>query len=114
MGAHTGQRLCNVFVYLTAEDWRKIDAPDASYWNIIYVVVERFKKIGMKQPMSECTAKWAAGSLVANCLERTGSMPAYDAITSLQRTSNKLWRAVLFGATPTCRRPRYIQTSLVG
>jgi hypothetical protein len=85
MGAHTGQRLCNVFVYLTAEDWRKIDAPDASYWNIIYVVVERFKKIGMKQPMSECTAKWSAGSLVANCLERTGSMPAHDAIYQLTK-----------------------------
>jgi hypothetical protein len=72
-------------VYLTAEDWRRNDAPGASYWNIIYGVVERFKKIRTKQPMSECTARWVAGSLVANCLERTGSMPSYDAIYQLTK-----------------------------
>ena len=79
----SGQRLLTPFNYLTQSDWAKIDAPDASYWNIIYVTVERLKKCGVKPPMAECTVRWSAATLVSSALEKTGKMPSYDAIHQL-------------------------------
>jgi len=85
VGANSGQRLISVFKYLSEKDWAKIDAVNASYWSIIYVTVERMKKIGIRSPMSEGTVKWTAATLVASCLERTGGMPTYEAIYQLSR-----------------------------
>ena len=85
VGAGGGQTLISVFKYLSQGDWAKIDASGASYWTIIYIVVERLKKIGLKSPMSEATTKWVSATLVANCLERTGTMPTYDAIYQMTK-----------------------------
>jgi hypothetical protein len=39
------QKLLTPFNYLTAGDWQQIDKDGTSYWTIIYVMVERFKKM---------------------------------------------------------------------
>jgi hypothetical protein len=100
-----GQRLCTPFNYLTKGDWDKIDN-EASYWSIIYVVVERFKKVGLSAPMAESTVKWTAATLVANTLERTGKMPSYDAIYQLTKDLKQSLKSCQVNCHPDLQKPR--------
>jgi hypothetical protein len=100
-----GQRLVTPFNYLTKGDWDKIDN-EASYWSIIYVVVERFKKVGLSAPMAESTVKWTAATLVANTLERTGIMPSYDAIYQLTKDLKQSLKSCPAKCHPDLQSPR--------
>ena len=106
VGANSGQRLISVFKYLSEKDWAKIDAGNASYWSIIYATVERLKRIGIKPPMSEGTTKWAAATLTASCLERTGGMPTYEAIYQLSKDLKEALKSCPVKAHPDLQAPR--------
>ena len=95
-----GQLLITPFNYLTQKDWDTINSDAASYWTIISVVAQRFKKIGIKPPMAEMTVKWTAGTLVANGLERSTVMPSYEAIFQLTKDLKQALRNCSVKAHP--------------
>ena len=95
-----GQLLITPFNYLTQKDWDTINSDAASYWTSIYVVAQRFKKIGIKPPMAEMTLKWTAGTLVANGLERSTVMPSYEAIFQLTKDLKQALRNCSVKAHP--------------
>ena len=101
-----GQLLITPFNYLTQKDWDKINNDTASYWTIIYVVAERFKKIGIKPPMAEMTVKWTAGTLVANGLERSTVMPSYEAIFQLTKDLKQALKSCNVKAHPDVQSPK--------
>ena len=95
-----GQLLITPFNYLTQKDWDTINSDAASYWTSIYVVAQRFKKIGIKPPMADMTLKWTAGTLVANWLERSTVMPSYEAIFQLTKDLKQALRNCSVKAHP--------------
>ena len=101
-----GQLLITPFNYLTQKDWEQINSDTASYWTIIYVVVERFKKIGMKPPMAEMTVKWTTGTIVANGLERSTGMPSYEAIFQLTKDLKQALKSCTVKAHPDLQSPK--------
>ena len=101
-----GQLLITPFNYLTQKDWDTINSDTASYWTSIYVVAQRFKKIGMKPPMAEMTVKWTAGTLVANGLERSTVMPSYEAIFQLTKDLKQALKSCTVKAHPDLQSPK--------
>ena len=101
-----GQLLITPFNYLTQKDWEQINSDTASYWTIIYVVVERFKKIGMKPPMAEMTVKWTTGTIVANGLEKSSGMPSYEGILQLTKDLKQALKSCTVKAHPDLQPPK--------
>ena len=101
-----GQLLITPFNYLTQKDWEQINSDTASYWTIIYVVVERFKKIGMKPPMAEMTVKWTTGMIVANGLEKSSGMPSYEGILQLTKDLKQALKSCTVKAHPDLQPPK--------
>ena len=100
-----GQLLITPFNYLTQKDWDTINSDAASYWTSIYVVAQRFKKIGIKPPMADMTLKWTAGTLVANWLERSTVMPSYEAIFQLTKDLRQALMSCNVKAHPDVQSP---------
>ena len=100
-----GQLLVTPFNYLTQKDWDAINSDMASYWTIIFVVAQRFKKIGIKH-MAEMTVKWTAGTLVANGLERSTVMPSYEAIFQLTKDLKQALKSCNVKAHPDVQSPK--------
>ena len=100
-----GQLLVTPFNYLTQKDWDAINSDMASYWTIIFVVAQRFKKIGIKH-MAEMTVKWTAGMLVANGLERSTVMPSYEAIFQLTKDLKQALKSCTVKAHPDLQPPK--------
>ena len=101
-----GQLLITPFNYLTQKDWDTINSDAASYWTSIYVVAQRFKKIGIKPPMADMTLKWTAGTLVANWLERSTVMPSYEAIFQLTKDLKQALKSCTVKAHPDLQSPK--------
>ena len=100
-----GQLLVTPFNYLTQKDWDAINSDMASYWTNIFVVAQRFKKIGIKH-MAEMTVKWTAGTLVANGLERSTVMPSYEAIFQLTKDLKQALKSCTVKAHPDLQSPK--------
>ena len=80
--------------YLTAQDWDELMAPDAGLFRLTMIVVQRYKRLGVKS-LHEQTVKWAVAMLVCLWTDRAGKLPSYSQIFELVKDFKKAWETGL-------------------
>lgn len=96
-----GQKLDFPHAYLTQKDWDRIYDEKAGYYDILIVLSERMKKVGIKDTLMECSVKWWTCMLVNVAIDKVKIMPDYDAIYQLSKDVKGVLRSCAVKAHPS-------------
>ena len=75
----TPQSLTSPQNYLTAKDWEALESSSISYWQMLQVVANRLRLLGIRS-LKEDTKKWCTALLVHVGMDKSGQMPPYSMI----------------------------------